>query len=80
MRPRLTVFRSNKYFYAQLILDGKTVASVNKVTDVAKAAEELAKNALKLKIKKIVFDRNGLKYHGKVKLFADSVRKGGLEF
>jgi len=87
-RPRLTVFRSNKYIYGQLINDiiGKTLLSV-KNTDTSKkvessfeAGKSLAKLALDKGIKKIVFDRNGFKYHGRIKSFADGLREGGLDF
>ena len=82
MRPRLTVFRSNKFIYAQLIddLKGETLAAVNKMTNPEQAGTEIAEKALKLKIKKIVFDRNGYKYHGKIKKLAEAARAGGLEF
>lgn len=81
-KPRLVVFRSNRYIYGQLIDDtkGQTVVSVNKMTDVTNAGKELAEKALKLKIKKVVFDRAGYKYHGNVKKLADATREGGLEF
>lgn len=96
-RPRLSVYRSNKYIYAQISDDEKQVtllaASDKEILDkiskssksskVEKArlvGELLAKKALKKKIKKIVFDRGGYKYHGRVKALADGVRKGGLVF
>lgn len=93
LRPRLSIFRSNKYVYGQIIDDvaGKTIASIT-LTDVKKAhdstakvvaseklGEELAKKALAKKVTSVVFDRNGYKYHGRVKSFADGLRKGGLE-
>lgn len=76
-RPRLVVFKSNRYFYAQLIDDeqGKTIASVNKMSDPMEAGKKLAE---KSKIKTAVFDRAGYKYHGKIKKFAEAVREGGL--
>lgn len=76
-RPRLVVFKSNRYFYAQLIDDdkGQTIASVNKMTDVVEAGKKLAE---KVKVKNVVFDRAGYKYHGNVKKFADAVREGGI--
>ncbi len=92
IRPRLSVFRSNKYLNAQIIDDekGVTLAAVStknlksakevKVSQAALAGETLAKNALKKKIKKIVFDKSGYKYHGRVKALAEGARKGGLEF
>jgi large subunit ribosomal protein L18 len=88
-RPRLTIFKSNKFMYGQLINDltGTTlVSSVSKMGSIKKmdssfeAGKELAKKALEKGIKKAVFDRNGYKYHGRVKNFADGAREGGLEF
>ncbi len=93
-RPRLSVFRSSKNIYCQLIDDttGRTLASASTLTkDIkdklpyggnAKAAElvgqKIAEEALKLGITKIVFDRGGYKYHGRVKALADSARKNNL--
>ena len=81
-KPRLVVFRSNKYFYAQAIDDvvGKTLASVNKMVDAAQAGAKIAEDLVKLKIKKIVFDRAGYKYHGNIKKLADAAREKGLVF
>ncbi len=91
-RPRLAVFRSNKYIYAQIINDdqGKTLASVSekelKKEDLGKGekakalGELLAQKAATAKIKKVVFDRAGYRYHGRVKALAEGARKGGLEF
>jgi len=89
-RPRLTVFRSNKFIYAQVINDtlGKTLAEasdvkITKGTKTERAKEvgrAIAVNAIKLKIKKVIFDRNGFKYTGRVKIVADEARAGGLEF
>jgi large subunit ribosomal protein L18 len=89
-RPRLTVFRSNKFIYAQIINDltGKTLAQASdvKITKGTKTerAKEVGKMiadvALKAKIKKVVFDRNGFKYTGRIKLVADEARATGLEF
>jgi len=94
-RPRLTVFRSNKYLSAQIINDeaGATLVSVTekqlgKLGELGKdglgKAKELGKmlaeKALKLKIKLIVFDKGGYAYHGKVKAIAEGAREGGLEF
>lgn len=90
-RPRFSVFRSNAHIYGQLIDDtkGKTLVAFsdvgmkekeNKVALAAKVGEELAKKAVAKKIKKVVFDRNGFKFHGRVKALADGARKGGLEF
>ena len=82
-RPRVAVFRSNKYISAQVIDDtvGKTLVSAkgpkNKPEPVG---EELAKKATEAGIKKIVFDRGGNKYHGRVKALAEAMRKNGLNF
>ncbi len=83
--PRLCVFRSNKYLYAQLIDDkaGQTLASCfgkSNIEDAYKIGEEMAKKALAQNIKSILFDRSGYKYHGQVKAVADGARKGGLQF
>jgi large subunit ribosomal protein L18 len=90
--PRLSIFRSNKEFYAQIIEDinGKTLVGASSLkinkegltkTDVAKAVgAELAKKALEAKIESVVFDRNGFLYHGRIKAFADSAREAGLKF
>lgn len=89
-RPRVAVFRSSQHIYAQLIDDSKaiTLASqsdlgIEKGTKSEKAnevGEKLAQKVLKLKIKKIVFDRGGFKYHGRIATLAAGLRKGGLEF
>ena len=99
-RPRLSVFRSNKFIYAQVINDmtgrtlaqssdlprqneGKAGVKTTKGTKIERAKEvgrNIAELCLKNKIKKIVFDRNGFKYTGRVKLVADTARAGGLEF
>jgi len=89
-RPRLTVFRSNKFIYAQTINDltGKTLAEasdvkITKGTKTERAKEvgrAIAAACLKVKIKQVVFDRNGFKYTGRVKTVADEARAGGLEF
>ncbi len=91
--PRLTVFRSNKQMYAQLIDDtnGVTLASassyknkatekMNKIEQAAVVGKELAEKAVKAGINNVVFDRNGYLYHGRVKSLADSAREGGLKF
>jgi len=90
VRPRLTVFRSNKFIYAQIINDatGKTLAEASDIkitkgtkTERAKiVGNTIAVNAVKNKIKQVVFDRNGFKYTGRVKIVADEARAGGLEF
>lgn len=90
-RPRVRVFRSLTSFYAQVIDDvnGKTVVqaslgdikgSKNDLDGVKKLGEVLAKKCLDDDIKEIVFDRAGYKYHGKVKVFAEALRSGGLKF
>ncbi|MFA5778103.1 MAG: 50S ribosomal protein L18 [Candidatus Paceibacterota bacterium] len=90
MRPRLTVFRSNKFIYAQVINDvtGKTLAQASDVKTTKGTKTERAKEVgksigaacLAKKIKKVVFDRNGFKYTGRIKLVADEARVSGLEF
>lgn len=89
--PRLTVTISNRHISAQLIDDSKSVtiasgSSVGKnakgtLTDKAiKVGEEIAAAAKSKKIESVIFDRNGRKYHGRVKAFADSARNKGLKF
>ncbi len=89
-RPRLTVFRSNRHIYAQLIDDrgGQTVAAASsleddvdagKPTEVGKAVgARLAARAKEKGIESAVFDRNGYRYHGRVQALAEGVREGGL--
>lgn len=92
-RPRLSVFKSNREIYAQLVDDdkGNTLASFSSKTLKSKAkktesevaslvGEGIAKEAKAKKIKSIVFDRSGYKYHGRVKALAEGARKGGLKF
>jgi len=87
-KPRLCVFRSAKHIYAQIIDDekGKTMVSASdlelkKVEDKAKEVGKLiAKKAKDLKIEKVIFDRGGYNYHGKVKALAEGAREGGLKF
>jgi len=91
-RPRLSVYRSNRGVFAQLIDDGKghTVAAVNwiepdlrklKASDQAKKAGELlAERAKKAGVESCVFDRGGYQYHGRVKALAEGAREGGLAF
>lgn len=85
-RPRLCVYKSNKFTYASIIDDekGKTIASIKsdkKGVDSATAlGEAIAKAAAKAKISTAVFDRRGYKYHGRIKAVADGARKGGLKF
>lgn len=89
--PRLSVFRSNKQIYAQIIDDttGKTLVSAssyknkaakgNKSEVAAMVGKEVAEKAKKAGIEQVVFDRNGYLYHGRVKSLADSAREGGLK-
>jgi large subunit ribosomal protein L18 len=92
-KPRLVVNRSNKYIYAQIVNDesGKTLISTGKdVFDIHKGKKKteaayevgkaLAEVARKKKIKSVVFDRKGYRYHGRVKSLAEGAREGGLEF
>ena len=89
-RPRLSVFRSNKFIYAQIIDDvaNKTLAQASDVkvkkgakTERAKeVGKMIAEAALIKKISKVVFDRNGFKYTGRIKLVADEARASGLKF
>ncbi len=89
-RPRLTVFRSNKFIYAQVVNDasGKTLVQASDVKTTKGTKTERAKEvgkaiataAVGKKIKQVVFDRNGFKYTGRVKIVADEARAGGLEF
>lgn len=89
-RPRLSVFRSNKQIYAQVINDltGTTLASASslgmekmpKQQQAQKVGELVAEKAKAAGIESVVFDRNGYLYHGRVKELADAARKGGLNF
>jgi large subunit ribosomal protein L18 len=93
-RPRLSVFRSNKQIYVQLIDDvqGKTLLAVSstvkdiaestgtKSEQAAKVGKLVAEKAVAAGISKVVFDRNGYLYHGRVKQLADAARQGGLKF
>ena len=92
-KPRLSVFRSNKEIYAQLVDDvsGKTLAAAssrekavksegNKVEIASKVGKLLAEKAQKAGIETCTFDRNGYLYHGRVKALADAAREGGLKF
>lgn len=93
-RPRLNVFRSIKHIYAQLIDDeaGHTLVSASTVDPVLRGTDGgniegarhvgalLAKRAVEKGITRVVFDRGGYKYHGRVKALADAAREGGLEF
>jgi len=90
-KPRLCVFRSLRNISAQVINDakGKTLTSVslkeiknakNGLEGARKAGELLAKKCLENKINEIIFDRNGYKYHGKVRALAEGAREKGLKF
>lgn len=89
-RPRLSVFRSNKQIYAQVIDDitGTTLAAasslglekMNKTEQAKKVGELVANKAKEAGVDKIVFDRNGYLYHGRVQALADAAREGGLKF
>ena len=81
-RPRLTVFRSNKQIYAQVIDDttGKTLAAASSLKLDVKAGELIAKGAQEAGVQTVVFDRNGYLYHGRIKELADAARNGGLKF
>ena len=92
--PRLNVFRSNSNIFAQIIDDetGTTLVSASSldkelklksgsnVEAATKVGEKVAEKATKAKIKKVVFDRGGYLYHGRVKALADAARENGLEF
>jgi large subunit ribosomal protein L18 len=96
VRPRICVYRSNKHIYAQVISDnqGKTLAAVSTLSSaLAEATKQtkgvetakqvglaLAKACKEKNITRVVFDRNGFLFHGRVKAVADGAREGGLEF
>ena len=93
-KPRLSVFRSNNDIYIQLIDDDKAITiaaastkdkdiaaqKVNKVDQSKLAGAAIARKAIELGLTKVVFDRSGYLYHGRVKAVADGAREGGLEF
>ena len=93
-RPRITVFRSARHIYAQVIddLSGRTIASASSNEKAAKfdnggnraaaaqIGKTLAERASKAGVKAVVFDRNGYTFHGRVKALAQAAREGGLEF
>jgi large subunit ribosomal protein L18 len=92
-KPRMTVYKSNRYMYVQVIDDvaGKTLASVSTLEEPLKAVkrnkegaekigEEIGKRLKEKNVAKVVFDRNGYKYHGIVKAIADGARKAGITF
>jgi len=91
--PRLAVYKSNRFIYAQIINDeeGKVITSnsdiktylntkINKVESAKQVGLALAENAKKLKVNKIVFDRGGFPYKGRIEALANGAREGGLEF
>ena len=91
--PRLSVYRSSKHFYAQILdsLGSKVIVSAstlekdlkissNNLDGASEVGKVVAERAMKNGIKKVVFDRSGYKYHGRIKALADSARKTGLEF
>jgi len=93
IKPRLSVFRSAKHIYVQLVDDEKrkTLVSANdleikkskskgKTTGALELGKLIAKKALEKKIEKVVFDRGGYKYHGRIKAVAEGAREGGLKF
>lgn len=93
-QPRLTVFRSNKQIYAQIIndLEGKTLVSASsrvpefpgtamaKIEQAKEVGKLIARRALEAGIENVVFDRNGYLYHGRIKSLAEAAREGGLKF
>jgi large subunit ribosomal protein L18 len=95
-RPRLSVHRSLKYIYAQVIDDAKGVTiaaassldsdlkgnakSAKSINSAKKVGEAIAQKAIKAGVKKVMFDRGAYVYHGRVKALADAARAGGLEF
>ena len=92
-KPRLTVYRSLSHIYAQIIddLNGKTLASASSVQEklekaggnkdsAAKVGKALADRAKAAGVTEVAFDRNGFKYHGRLKALADAAREGGLKF
>jgi large subunit ribosomal protein L18 len=95
-RPRLSVFRSARHIYVQVVDDttGKTLAAASTLSRDLKAAADdanktdaakkvgalIAKICLERKLEKVVFDRNGYMYHGRIKALADAAREAGLNF
>lgn len=92
-RPRLSVFRSNKEIYAQLIDDNlgttlvsvssrdKEIESTGSKSDIAKSVgKSIAEKAINAGVEAVAFDRNGFLYHGRVKALADAAREAGLKF
>ena len=93
-RVRLSVHRTNRYIYAQIIDDVKgvtivsahekelaeSIAGMNKTQKAEALGVHIAKKALDKKVKEVTFDKGSYRYHGRVKMFADGARKGGLQF
>lgn len=92
-RPRMTIFRSLKHLYIQIVDDtlGKTLVSVStskksetlkgsNVETAKQLGKKIAEKAISSNIKNVIFDRNGYIYHGRVKAIAEAAREGGLEF
>lgn len=81
LKPRLSVFRSNRFIYAQIIDDkaGKTLMAA-KGADPKEVGLAIAKKAVEKKIKTVVFDRGSYSFHGQVKALAEAAREGGLKF
>lgn len=89
-KPRVTIFKSNKYFYAQAIddvagvtleaSDGKKLGLKNNKQDVQEIAKDFASKLKSKNIEQIIFDRNGYLYHGVVQSFADALRENGIKF
>ncbi len=92
-RPRLSVYRSNRHIYAQLIddLEGHTLAAASSLEDGIESGQQrteqshavgrqLAERARETGIEKAVFDRSGYRYHGRVQALAEGAREGGLQF
>lgn len=96
LRPRLSVFRSNRFMYAQVIDDamGRTLVGLRSALDTSSSAKkgvlkkeaarvlgkELARMAIEKRIKQVIFDRGGYRYQGRVQALAEGAREGGLEF
>jgi len=91
-KPRLSVFRSNKEIYAQLVDDvagvtlasassrDKEIAAGSKLETAASVGKAIAEKAVKVGVETISFDRNGYLYHGRIKVLADAAREAGLKF
>ncbi|MCH2161425.1 MAG: 50S ribosomal protein L18 [Phycisphaerales bacterium] len=92
-QPRLTIFRSNNHIYGQVVndLEGRTIVSASSRdkdfdggggnrSGAEQVGTRLAAKAKEAGVSRVVFDRNGFRYHGRVKALADAARKGGLEF